>query len=331
MAGSHAVAGTVAWVADQGGTGPRGAGRSRVHGMGGVAYGLGMDIPILRVVTLNAGSCLEPHWDLRRHEILAWLDELDADIVCLQEIWEDATHENTADWLVSQQPVGRWHWVFGGFSFAFARSETPDSVRFGSAILSRWPIDEHELYALPVDPDPAVDHPGWRLQFELLRARTAGIDVYSTHLAPPPAQAYHRLRQVHFIDDTVRATRDPEAACGPILCGDFNAEHDSEEVRYLCGLATIDGRSTYYQEAWRAAGNTDPGYTSDWRTNPMNAPFNVPMKRIDFIFAGDPFFRPQGAGLVVSAALIGHEARTGIHASDHFGVTADIRWPQRPR
>ena len=40
----------------------------------------------LRVVQLNAGSLLEPGWDDRRHEIVAWLERLEPDVVCLQEI-----------------------------------------------------------------------------------------------------------------------------------------------------------------------------------------------------------------------------------------------------
>jgi endonuclease/exonuclease/phosphatase family metal-dependent hydrolase len=283
----------------------------------------------LRVVTLNAGSCLEPHWAARRIEIVEWVARLNPDIVCLQEIWQDGTTQNTAEWLVDQ--LGNmWHWVFGGYPFAFAPSQHPESVRFGSAILSRWPIDMHAVYPLPVDLHPVVEHPAWTLQLELLHARTCGIDVYSTHLAPAPAQAYHRIRQVISIDETVQATADPQAVCGPIICGDFNAEPESDEIRFLSGYASIDGKSTYYQDVWRASGNTAPGYTSDWRTNPMNVPFNVPMKRIDYIFVGDSFQKPLGAGLVMNAQLAFHEPLTGITASDHFGIVAEIRWPQKP-
>ena len=282
---------------------------------------------MLRVLTLNAGSLIEPDWPRRRIEIAAWLDRLDPDIVCLQEIWDSPTEACTAQWIVDAQPRERWHLAFGGVVPGFWRDPT---VRFGSAVLSRWPIDAANTIELPVDPHPPVDHPGWRMVPELLHVRTAGIDAFSTHLAPAPAQAYQRIRQVLAIDGHIRRLAVPGRPVGPILCGDFNAEPDSDEIRFLCSLATIDGRSTYYQEAWRAAGRTDPGFTSDYRTNPNNVPFNVPMKRIDYIFVGDPFFGPGGAGLVMHAELACHEALTGIHASDHFGVVADIRWPQRP-
>ena len=104
----------------------------------------------LRVVQLNAGSLLEPDWEHRRHEIVAWLGRLDPDVVCLQEVWEDENHPNTAGWLAGEAATGRWHWRFGGHSLPPA--VWPDaSLRFGSAVLSRWPIDDHHLERLPAD------------------------------------------------------------------------------------------------------------------------------------------------------------------------------------
>jgi endonuclease/exonuclease/phosphatase family metal-dependent hydrolase len=102
----------------------------------------------------------------------------------------------------------------------------------------------------------------------------------------------------------------------------------SDEMRFLASLAVLDGRATYFQDAWVAAGNTEPGFTQDWRTNPVYAPMNLPPKRIDYVFVGDPFRRK--AGRVLSAELAFHEPLTGTLASDHFGLCVDIRWPQRP-
>ena len=49
----------------------------------------------LRVLTLNIGSLLEPDWDRRRHEIVAWVDRLDPDVICFQEVSERADRPNT--------------------------------------------------------------------------------------------------------------------------------------------------------------------------------------------------------------------------------------------
>lgn len=290
----------------------------------------------LRVVQLNAGSLIEPGWDDRRMEIVAWIEQLDPDIVCLQEIWEDAGHANTAGWLVDRLGAERWAWAFGGAPFD--RRMWPDeSLRFGSAVLSRWAIDESIYHRLPVDADPeplARDIP-----WELLHVRTAGLDVFSTHLAAPPDHGRHRVRQVVAIDQLIRAARgdaDVVVPLGPrrvgmppILCGDLNAEPDSDEIRFLCGLTGLDGRWTYYQDAWRVAGD-GPGHTQDWRSNPIAADMNIPRKRIDYVFVGDCFQRAGNAGRVLRAERAFDRPLTGVAASDHAGLVVDIVWPQRP-
>ncbi|HET6953204.1 MAG TPA: endonuclease/exonuclease/phosphatase family protein [Acidimicrobiales bacterium] len=288
-----------------------------------------MGAPGLRIVTLNAASYFEDGWPERRHEVLAWLDRLDPDVVCLQETWEDDATPNSGTALAADAPAGRWHAVSGGRPLPPGVGAGP-SVRFGSTVLSRWPIETSAVVPLVVDDRPDPPHPGWAMRMTLLHARTAGIDVFSAHLAPPPRQAHLRMRQVRQIDLEICRRADPTAALPPVLCGDFNAEPDADEIRYLCGLTTVDGQATYYQEAWRAAGRTDPGWTWDGRRNPAAASMSLQPARIDFVFVGDPFRRPDGAGLVEAAGLAFDEPLTGVLASDHFGVVVDVRWPQRP-
>jgi endonuclease/exonuclease/phosphatase family metal-dependent hydrolase len=292
---------------------------------------------VLRVVQLNVGSLLEPGWDERRHEIVAWLSHLDPDVVCLQEVWEDVNTANTAGWIAERLPRMGGHWVFGGAPLAEALWPDP-SLRFGSAVLSRWPIDEHAHHRLPVGPDPDAIVAG--VPWELLHVRTAGLDVFSCHLAPAPTHGLHRQVQVVAIDDIIRAARgDQDALAGfgqrrasmpAILCGDFNAEPDSDEIRFLCALHALEGRTVYYQDAWRVAGD-GLGYTQDWRANPIAASMNVHRKRIDYVFVGDPFMRAGDAGRVLRAELAFHEQLTGVLASDHLGLVVDVRWPARPR
>ena len=285
---------------------------------------------VLRVAQLNAGSLLEPDWERRRHEIVAWLGHLDPDVVCLEEIWEDEHHANTAGWLVEQAPAGRWHWRFGGHTLP--PTLWPDgSLRFGSAVLSRWPIDDHHLERLPAD-----DAFPW----ELVHVRTAGLDVFAVHLAAVPTQGPTRVHQVLALDDAVRRLSERDAvapavfgrrrhAMPPVVCGDFNAEPDSDEIRFLCSLHAIEGRAVFYQDAWRVAGE-GPGYTQDWRTNPIADGMNINRKRIDYVFVGDPFQRVGHAGRVLRAGLAFNEPLTGVLASDHAGLVVDIVWPQRP-
>lgn len=289
----------------------------------------------LRVVQLNIGSLLEPNWDARRHEIVAWMDELQPDIACFEEVWESDTAENTARWLAAQLPSAGFDVAFGGDGFAGPFGGDP-SVRFGSAVLSRWPIDASVYHRLPVAEGAESFVTG--VPWELLQVHTAGLDVFACHLAPAPTHGPHRRLQVLAIDDIIRdgrGTRDSlprsvvaAAEMPPILCGDFNAEPDSDEIRFLSSLTALDGRATYYQDAWRVAGD-GPGYTQDWRGNELAAGLNVPRKRIDYVFVGDPFMRAT-TGRVLRAALAFDRPMTGVLASDHAGLVVDIAWPERP-
>jgi endonuclease/exonuclease/phosphatase family metal-dependent hydrolase len=301
-----------------------------------LAYAPFVATGVLRVVQLNAGSLIEPGWEDRRLEVVAWIERLEPDVVCLQEVWEDGRTENTACWVADRLGPDRWSLAFGGSPFG-VETWPDESMRFGSAVLSRWPIDSSTYHRLPVGADPAPlarDVP-----WELLHVHTAGLDVFSTHLAAAPDDGRHRIRQVVAIDELIRAARgdaDVIVAFGvrreampAILCGDFNAEPDSDEIRFLCGSTGLDGRWTSYQDAWRVAGS-GPGHTLDWRMNAIAADMNVPRRRIDYVFVGDCFQRAGSAGRVLTAELAFDRPLTGVSASDHAGLVVDIVWPQRP-
>jgi hypothetical protein len=89
----------------------------------------------------------------------------------------------TGGWI-AEHAAGDWLWEFGGFALPDAVGADP-SVRFGSAVPSRWPFDAVELMCLPVsDDDDRPSYPTSRpdtlprgMSFELLHARTAGVDI----------------------------------------------------------------------------------------------------------------------------------------------------------
>ncbi|MEZ5225269.1 MAG: endonuclease/exonuclease/phosphatase family protein [Acidimicrobiales bacterium] len=289
----------------------------------------------LRILTLNIGSLFEPDWDARRHEIVAWIDRLDPDVITLQEVQESEGTPNTAGWLADAAEAS-WHWAFGGEGFD--DGIWPDtSMRFGSAVLSRWPIESTSYHRLGVA--DGADRIVAGIPWELFGARTQGIDVFSTHLAPAPTHGAHRQRQVVEIDRLIRSARGtlddlvpgrPRTGLPPILCGDFNAEAGSDEIRFLSGFTLLDGVTTAFQDAWAVAGNGGAGFTNDWTINPYAAALNVHRKRIDYVFVGDPFMRSGGAGRVLACAVVADAPLTGIVASDHAGLVADIAWPDRP-
>ncbi len=295
-------------------------------------------MPVLRVMSLNMGSLLEPDWPARRHEVVAWIDHLDPDVVCLQEVWQDNNTQNTAGWI-AEHAAHDWNWSFGGDSVS-PKLWPEQSMHFGSAVLSRWPIDGTNYHRLPIDEEADNGFVG-QVPWELFHAETAGLDLYSTHLAAAPTDQLHRRVQVRAIDEIIRTGRgtkdamirfgEKRTAMPPILCGDFNAEPDSDEVRFLAGLTPLDGTVTFYQDAWRTAGDGGPGITQDWRINPTAASLNVHRKRIDYVFVGDGFQRAGDAGRVLQAQVVCESSLTGdVVASDHAGLCVEIEWPTKP-
>ncbi len=262
---------------------------------------------MVRVLTLNIWNLSGP-WEQRRQEIAAWLDRLTPDVVCLQEVIR-TEDEDQAAVLAGAGDVG-YRVAFGG-SLDFGGGE------FGNAVLSRWPIEEDHTALLPYDADRGD------MQRVVVHARTRGLDVFCTHLTYPKHLGALREDEVVEIVRVVEERADPGAAMPPILAGDFNAEPESNEIRHLSGLASLAGRSTYFQDAWRVTGGSGPGHTWDNR-NPFAAAECEPDRRIDYVFAGWP--KAGGAGHVTSCRVVGTEPVAGVVPSDHYGVLAELRY-----
>jgi endonuclease/exonuclease/phosphatase family metal-dependent hydrolase len=259
---------------------------------------------VLRVLTLNIW--MTAHWRARRAEIVAWLERLDPHLVCLQEVVQLADGRNQARWLAEQ---AGYHAAFG------PAMNGADGWALGNGVLSRWPIERQATHDLPFEPRP---DDGQRV---LLHAHTNGIDVFSTHLNWRSWDGALRERQVAEIERVVRRDSDPASPLPPIIAGDFNAEPDSTEMRYLAGLASIDGHSTYYQDAWRIGGGRGPGHT--WDNRNTYAVLDLePSRRIDYVLVG--WRMDDGAGQVMSARVACDTALTGTFASDHFGLFTEI-------
>ncbi len=258
---------------------------------------------MLRVLTLNIWN-LSGDWRNRRHAIVDVLRDTRPDIVCLQEVIENA-RGNQADWLAAE---------LGGWATAYA-GEGPSSGtgRFGNAILSASPIEASASVRLPHVDDPL------EIQRLVLHARTGGVDVFCTHLAWQLHDAALREQQVRALMAFVGDRADPGAAIGPIVAGDFNAEPDSTAVRYLTGLTALDGESVYLQDAWRLAGDGGPGHTWSNR-NPHAALDQEPERRLDYVFSG--FHGPAGTGRPIECHVVATQPIAGVWPSDHFGVLA---------
>ncbi|MCP3883329.1 MAG: hypothetical protein GY701_33740 [Sulfitobacter sp.] len=302
-----------------------------------IALSQTLGVRTLRIVTLNIGSLLDAGWDDRFPLLGSQLAELAPDVVCLQEVAESGIRANAAHQVldVQREHGGKLeHLGYGSLPVTPPQGffdDEPD-LEMGSAVLSRWPVDVIATHPLPLDPDNAGVH---MFTYELVHARTAGLDLFSTHLAAAPADGRHRRLQVQEIDRIIREARgsadlDPWDQARPampaILCGDFNAEPDSDEIRFLCGLTPLGGSDTFYQDAWRVAGDETPGYTNHW-SNRLGGHLNIHRKRIDYVFVGDPFVRRGHGGRVLNAQIVVDEVSGEWPPSDHSGVLAEIVWP----
>ena len=267
-------------------------------------------IPV-RVLTWNVWWRYGP-WQQRREAIAATLAELAPDICGLQEVWGGEAG-NLAGELADRLGM---HWCWAGRP---PRESRPDEhgaqLRFGNAVLSRWPITGHAELPLPVRDN---------LQRLALYARVAAPDgelpVFTTHLSHQLGASALRLAQVREIAGFV-AAHSAGTGYPPVVTGDLNAEPDSDELRLLAGQLTepvVPGQVLL--DAWRYADPGDPGLTWDHR-NPYLADDPAPDARIDYLLVGKP---RQGRGRIRSARLAGTAPVAGVWPSDHFAVVAEL-------
>jgi endonuclease/exonuclease/phosphatase family metal-dependent hydrolase len=261
----------------------------------------------LRVLTWNLWWRFGP-WERRRPAIAATLAELRPDVVALQEVWGEPAGTDLAAELAGDL----------GYDHAYASRLSIDGVDFGNAVLSRWPITSSGSTDLPAP--PGADE--LRL---VLRADVDGprgpFQVFSTHLNWRFDHSGIRQEQVRVIAEAVAAAR--PRTYPPILCGDFNAVPDSDEVRLLTGRAAGPVDGLVFHDAWEVAGDGGPGAT--WsNANPYAALDLEPDRRIDYVFAGWP--KAGGAGHVTSCRVVGTDPVDGVVPSDHYGVLAELRY-----
>lgn len=200
-----------------------------------------------------------------------------------------------------------------------------------TAILTRFPVLESHTVHYPSHDDDAFAG-------AILHHPTTGRAwiAATAHLAWGANNEGTRLNQAIDLDlwtrYQVQRFSTPEAPAAAILGGDFNALPDSDTLRYLTGRHTLNGRSTLWLDTWTIANPDDPGYTSSpdnlWalqtaRNNGITHPEQVPHRRIDYLLTyGWAYGRP---GYPLEVNCLGDPPATGIHASDHLGLRANLQ------
>ncbi|MFB4280146.1 MULTISPECIES: endonuclease/exonuclease/phosphatase family protein [unclassified Nonomuraea] len=217
---------------------------------------------------------------------------------------EKVVREQEADVVLLQE------WAGQSFGYEHVASYA-DGVP--CAVLSRWPITRQDERRLP-----GGEFAGSALFCELAGPR-GPLQVFSSMVGS------FRLDESEMRQSQVRAltafVREAASRRHPTLvCGDFNAGPDSDEMRMLTGRSAPATPGVVFYDAWELAGDGGPGHT--WSSaNPYARPGLYPDRRFDYVLSAWP--RAGGAGHPVRCEVVGDGPEPG---SDHYAVLAELRY-----
>lgn len=268
----------------------------------------------LRVLTLNICHRAGP-WDRRLPLAQRRIAALAPDIIGLQEVLHFEVEGGGPALSQADEIAGNLGYPHRAFAAAW---DVGGGLQIGNAVLSRFPIVARHQWQLPA-PDP--DQTRSLLHVEI-DAPCGRVPFFVTHLAWRFEHSLRRQEQVTFINARIaerRGATDPPYPA--ILVGDFNAEPESDEIRYLRGWHVIDGQTTCFYDAFAFAGDGGRGITFA-RRNTLAREANEPDRRIDYIFVQPPDRDRRGE--ILSARVVFDEPEDGVFVSDHFGVYAEL-------
>lgn len=261
---------------------------------------------VVRVLTLNIWNRQGP-WDQRLALIRDGVRELSPDVVGLQEVlFHDGKSQAhaIAEGLGYEVAFGKAHDLGGG-------------VEFGNAVLSRFPITRTEVSPLPT----GGTREARSVLFAELASPFGALPFFVTHFN----WKFHEgvVREAQALElAAVLKQKAPIAGLPPIVVGDLNAQPEATEIRFLKGLTSLAGKSTFLDDAFEHAGSGE-GYTFDAQRNPFAALTHEYPRRIDYVLVRGP--DKLGRGKPLHARVVFEDVASGIEASDHYGVYAEIR------
>jgi endonuclease/exonuclease/phosphatase family metal-dependent hydrolase len=279
----------------------------------------------LRVITVNLWGT-EPPLAARLALAVRQLAALAPDVVCLQEVrpLDGRAGRTTAD--VVADALGMTAHYAAAVAWGDGEPGARPAGEEGLAVIARS-LGQRRVIALP------DARPGDARILLSVAVDTAGgpIWIHTTHLHYRLDDGVARERQVLAIDDAIRTLGRSNDSAPQILCGDFNATADSDELRFLRGLTTLGGRRTHFQDAWlrlhREPGPGDgPAEGITWSSeNSLTRPLrSLDLdRRIDYVFVTTR--KRDGRGTVRDCRVVLTERDDAICASDHYAVCADIQ------
>jgi endonuclease/exonuclease/phosphatase family metal-dependent hydrolase len=259
----------------------------------------------ITVMTWNLwGRALD--WRARARNIRATLDKHRPDILSVQEAWSTPDGKDQVAELATH--IGYHH-------VACHDAAVPDR---GLGILARWPIHAAATLSLPDGGAPAEHRAALAVDIAM---PTGSLTVYCTHLNWRLDHGPIRRLQLATIADDI-ANR-PQGGLPVVVCGDLNADADADEIRMMTGLGTPAVPGLVFQDAWTAAGNTEPGHTWTHR-NPYARAERLGNGRLDYILVQ---WRSTARSPVIATRLIDGEHTDGIWPSDHAAVLSTLELP----
>lgn len=231
---------------------------------------------------------------LRFGQIIDEICGTDADIICLQEVSDC----EKCDSLSKHCRYDHSHW----------------HTQTGLLILSRYPIEK-------------------TFDFEYgtsvcIQSESKRLLIINVHLPWEKAS----LREKAIVD--IIEKTDNIKADYTFLMGDFYCSENSSVHRFLTNEQSLLGADAYYfdlAEAYAEISETKAPSTLDFRKNPrwgISEPKNTieVSQRVDRILLKNPF--PAGLPELKNCVIFGTEVskETGLAASDHYGVIAEIEF-----
>ena len=271
----------------------------------------------LRFLTLNLWGENGP-WQDRMELLLDGLVAIAPDVIGLQEVRDvPGRVPNQAGEIARRHG---WHHVF-------APSTAWGGGHEGLAIVSRFPIGAHESKPLP----HSAENEGRIVLSARIDDPARPFWVHTTHLSYRLNEGKNREDQVLFVDQVIAAHANDHIQ---ILMGDFNTVPESDEVRWLSGMTTLEGRRDAHLDTWTRARPGQAGIT--WAS--ANSYVGLmhwlpPDRRLDYIFTTQA--RRDRRGTVHGAWVVLDEpgetaAGERVFVSDHFGVVADVQMVPEP-
>lgn len=257
----------------------------------------------MRVITWNVWG-LYGGWQKREAAIAETLAEARPDVVVLTESWAKGGDSQCARLA---GPLGLPHHAFSGVP-----AQEDQMALSGVGVLSRWPIAR----------ETSLTFGETRVLFVALAGPRGPAQVYGLVMdAWWFDQSQARQQEIRQL--LTRVSKEQDQNTPLIVCGDFNTDPDSDEIRMLTGRTTVPVPGLSFYDAWEASGPPAPGYT--WSNdNPLATQLLWPNRRIDYIFSATS--RRGGAGHPRQSALLGTHPVHGTYASDHYGLRADLRY-----